>query len=83
MENIFCKNIFPNNDYHFLMDILMIFFLKKKIVGSSCNMHKLTLDGIDVMGERLAQEVSSSFIRIAYLSEHICFFYASCVLAPN
>jgi hypothetical protein len=30
-------------------------------------MHKLSLDGIDVMGERLAQEVSPSFLYIAYL----------------
>jgi hypothetical protein len=30
-------------------------------------MYKLTLDGIDVMGERLAQEVSSSFMHISYV----------------
>jgi len=30
-------------------------------------MHKLTLDGIDVMGERLAQEVSSSITRLDFL----------------
>lgn len=30
-----------------------------KCVGSNRNMHKLTLDGVDVMGERLAQEVCS------------------------
>jgi hypothetical protein len=36
----------------------MIIFL----VGSNRNMYKLTLDGIDVMGERLAQEVSSSIM---------------------
>lgn len=30
------------------------------LLGSESNMHILTLDGVDVMGERLAQEVSSS-----------------------
>ena len=29
-------------------------------------MYRLTLDGIDVMGERLAQEVSSSIMRLDY-----------------
>lgn len=29
-------------------------------VGSERNMNKLTLDGVDVMGERLAEEVSFS-----------------------
>ena len=29
-------------------------------VGSQRNMYKLTLDGVDVMGERLAEEVSFS-----------------------
>jgi hypothetical protein len=28
-------------------------------------MHKLTLDGVDVMGERLAQEVSSFIMVVA------------------
>jgi hypothetical protein len=30
-------------------------------------MYKLTLDGVDVMGERLAQEVSDFIVHIAYL----------------
>jgi len=33
---------------------------------SNRNMYRLTLDGIDVMGERLAQEVSSSIMRLDY-----------------
>ncbi|PAN07397.1 hypothetical protein PAHAL_1G332700 [Panicum hallii] len=37
--------------YGYLNDIFLNF------VGSNRNMHRLTLDGIDVMGERLAQEV--------------------------
>lgn len=36
-------------------------------VGSNRNMYKLTLDGVDVMGERLAQEVSDFIVHIAYL----------------
>ncbi|KAJ0959709.1 hypothetical protein J5N97_000621, partial [Dioscorea zingiberensis] len=31
-----------------------------KVVGSECNMYKLTLDGVDVMGERLAEEWEDS-----------------------
>jgi len=30
------------------------------LLGSESNMRRLTLDGVDVMGERLAKEVSSS-----------------------
>ncbi|RWW26537.1 hypothetical protein BHE74_00014727 [Ensete ventricosum] len=36
--------------------VYMLFFP----VGSQRNMYKLTLDGVDVMGERLAEEVSFS-----------------------
>jgi hypothetical protein len=47
--------------YGYLNDIFLNF------VGSNRNMHRLTLDGIDVMGERLAQEVSSSIMRLDYI----------------
>ncbi|VAI59118.1 unnamed protein product [Triticum turgidum subsp. durum] len=36
-------------------------------------MHKLTLDGIDVMGERLAQEVSFSLRIFHFSSSFLCF----------
>lgn len=32
------------------------------LAGSERNMAKLTLDGVDVMGERLAEEVDSFYV---------------------
>uniref|UniRef100_A0A453P7I6 DUF676 domain-containing protein n=2 Tax=Aegilops tauschii subsp. strangulata TaxID=200361 RepID=A0A453P7I6_AEGTS len=53
-------------------------FLQDRVIVhcSNSNMHKLTLDGIDVMGERLAQEVSFS-LRIFHFSSSFLRFMSS------
>lgn len=38
--------------------------------GSRCNVRKLSLDGVDVMGERLAEEVGLSFFLQYYIYAH-------------